>query len=90
MQSVKVSTKHQIVVPSGARRQLAISAGDRLTVEVRGEELVLKRRLPRASDRLRGLGAHVWQGIDPTAYVRELREETDRKAPRAQKARSRR
>lgn len=81
MLSVKVSTKHQIVVPSAARRALGIRAGDRLTVEIRGDELVLHGSR-RASQRLRGLGAKVWQGIDPVDYVRELREEWDDRAPR--------
>ena len=27
---------------------------------------------------LRGLGREVWSGVDPVAYVRELREEWDR------------
>jgi AbrB family looped-hinge helix DNA binding protein len=82
MQSVKVSAKHQIVVPSAARRQLGIAGGDRLTVEVRGDELILRRRPARASDRLRGLGRHVWEGLDATSYVRGLREETERRSAR--------
>ena len=81
MLSVKVSTKHQIVVPSAARRALGIQAGDRLDVEIRGDELVLTGPR-RASQRLRGLGADVWRGIDPVDYVRELRREWDERAPR--------
>jgi AbrB family looped-hinge helix DNA binding protein len=80
--SVKVSTKHQIVVPSRARRALGIQPGDRLTVEIRGGELVLTPRPTRASERLRGLGAEVWQGVDPVEYVRRLRREWDARAPR--------
>ena len=81
MLSVKVSTKHQIVVPSAARRALGIEAGDRLDVEIRGKELVLTGRRS-ASQRLRGLGAGVWRGIDPVEYVRDLRREWDDRAPR--------
>ncbi len=77
MQSVKVSTKHQVVVPSNARRLLGIASGDRLTVEVRGDELVLRRLPQRASERLRGLGSRVWKGVDATEYVRALRDEQD-------------
>jgi AbrB family looped-hinge helix DNA binding protein len=86
MQSVKVSAKHQIVVPSAARRKLGIEGGDRLIVEIRGEELVLTRRAPRASDRLRGLGAHVWKGVEPTRYVRDLKD-AERAGARAGKHR---
>jgi len=57
MRSVKVSTKHQIVVPSQARRDLGIQPGDRLDVLVSGDLIVLRKRPARPSDRLRGLGA---------------------------------
>ena len=73
MQSVKVSTKHQISLPSAARRQLGIQPGDRLAVEVTGDALVLRLRPDRASQRLRGLGSETWRGIDPVRYVRDLR-----------------
>jgi AbrB family looped-hinge helix DNA binding protein len=82
MLSVKVSTKHQIVVPSAARRALGIEPGDRLSVEVTPDAIVLRPRPRRASQRLRGLGSEVWQGIDPVQYVRELRREWDERIPR--------
>ena len=73
MLSVKVSTKHQISVPSAARRALGIKAGDRLTVEIRKRELVLRPRPGGAVDRLRGSGQGTYG--DPVAYVRALRDE---------------
>jgi AbrB family looped-hinge helix DNA binding protein len=82
MLSVKVSTKHQIAVPSEARQRLGIQAGDRLEVEIGDDAIVLRKRPARASERLRGLGAEIWQGIDPVEYVRELRREWDDRAPR--------
>jgi AbrB family looped-hinge helix DNA binding protein len=82
MLSVKVSTKHQIVVPSRARRALGIEAGDRLSVEVTSEAIVLRPRVRRAGARLRGLGSEAWQGLDPVEYVRQLREEWDERLPR--------
>jgi AbrB family looped-hinge helix DNA binding protein len=78
MLSVKVSTKHQISVPSDARRRLGIQAGDRLSVEITEDTMVLRRRPERPSERLRGLGAEVWKDTDPVAYVRELRDESER------------
>lgn len=80
--SVKVSTKHQIVVPSSARRALGIEAGDRLSVEVTPEAIVLRPRARRAGARLRGLGSEIWQGLDPVEYVRQLREDWDERLPR--------
>ncbi len=77
MLSAKVSTKNQISIPSEARRRLGIEPGDRLSVEIRDDSIILSR--PRkASDRLRGLGSGVWQGVDPVQYVRQLRDEWDR------------
>lgn len=76
MLSVKVSTKHQIVVPSQARRELGIQAGDRLDVLVSGDSIVLRKRPALASDRLRGLAAGKgWYDPDPVTYVRRLRDE---------------
>jgi AbrB family looped-hinge helix DNA binding protein len=82
MLSVKVSTKHQIVVPSAARRALGIEAGDRLSVEVTSEGIILRPRARRAGARLRGLGSELWQGVDPVEYVRQLRQEWDKRVPR--------
>ena len=73
MLSVKISTKHQIVVPSAVRRELHLEPGDRLTVEVREGEIVLRPRPEKASERLRGLGKGLYG--DPVEYVRRLRDE---------------
>lgn len=82
MPSVKVSTKHQIVVPSQARHALGIGPGDRLDVEVTPDAIILRPRVPAAGRRLRGLGREAWQGIDPVDYVRALRREWDERLPR--------
>ncbi len=76
MLSAKVSTKKQISLPSEACRRLGIQPGDRLTVEVRDDTLVLRRRPAKASDRLRGLGKGMYG--DPVEFVRRLRDEWDR------------
>lgn len=78
MLSVKVSTKHQIVVPSEARTALGILPGDRLEVLIGDREIVLRPRPRRPSDRLRGLWKDKpWTGDDPVARVRALRDEID-------------
>jgi AbrB family looped-hinge helix DNA binding protein len=82
MLSVKVSTKHQIVVPSEARRALGIEPGDRLGVEVTADAIILRPRVRRAGRRLRCLGSEIWRGIDPVEYVRDLRREWDDRVPR--------
>ena len=74
--SAKVSSKNQISIPSEARRRLGIEPGDRLSVEIVEETMVLRRRPQRASERLWGLAAGKgWYEPDPVTYVRELRDE---------------
>ena len=82
MLSVKVSTKHQIVVPSEARRALGIGAGDRLAVEVTDDAIILRPQTRGAGARLRGLGREAWVGVDPVEYVRQLRRDWDDRIPR--------
>jgi len=76
MLSVKISTKHQIAVPSEARRKLGLKAGDRLDVEIEGDVIHLRRHIP-AGERLYGIGAHLWDGTDPAERIRALRDEDE-------------
>jgi AbrB family looped-hinge helix DNA binding protein len=73
MLSVKISTKHQIAVPSEARRKLGLKAGDRLDVEIDGDVIHLRRHIP-AGDRLYGIGAHLRDGTDPAERIRAMRD----------------
>lgn len=82
MLSVKVSSKHQIAVPSEARRALGIQAGDRLDVEVTGDSIILRPRRGTAGERLRGLGREAWVGVDPVEYVRRIRQDWGERTPR--------
>jgi AbrB family looped-hinge helix DNA binding protein len=81
MLSVKVSTKHQVVVPAAARRALGIQAGDRLEVVVESDRVVLRPRPGRASERLRGLGRGMYPP-DPVSFVRLLRDEWEERLDR--------
>jgi AbrB family looped-hinge helix DNA binding protein len=77
MLSVKVSSKQQISLPSEARRRLGIHPGDRLTVQVVDDTLVLRRRPERPSERMAGIGRHIWDGVDPVERIRRMRDEWD-------------
>jgi AbrB family looped-hinge helix DNA binding protein len=77
MLSAKVSTKHQISIPSEARKRLGIEPGDRLAVEVTDEALILRRRSAKPSERLRGLARGMYEGLDAVDYVRKMRDEWD-------------
>lgn len=74
MTRVKVSKKHQIAVPSEARRLLGIHAGDYLIVEVHDGMLVLQREPESHTQRLRGLHRAIWKDVDVDAYVRAERD----------------
>jgi AbrB family looped-hinge helix DNA binding protein len=43
MERVTVSSKGQIVIPKAVRERLSLSAGVKLTLEVRGQEIVLSK-----------------------------------------------
>ena len=79
MPSAKVSSKHQISIPSDARRRLGIEPGDRLDVKVVDDALILRKRPEKASDRLWGIAAGKgYYEPDPVTYVRQLRDELER------------
>jgi AbrB family looped-hinge helix DNA binding protein len=76
MPSVKISTKHQIAVPSEARKKLGLKAGDRLDVEIEGDVIHLRRHV-LAGTRLLGIGAHLYDGTDPAERIRAMRDEDE-------------
>jgi AbrB family looped-hinge helix DNA binding protein len=76
MLSVKISTKHQIAVPSEARKKLGLKAGDRLDVEIEGDVIHLRRHVP-AGTRLMGIGAHLYDGTDAAERIRAMRDEDE-------------
>jgi hypothetical protein len=49
---------------------------------VTADAIILRPRPRRASERLRGLGSKVWEGVDPVEYVRDLRHEWEERIPR--------
>ncbi len=74
MQRVKVNSKFQIALPTSVRTQLGIQQGDELLIDVRGNHVVLMREPKDYAAALAGLHADVWEGVDPQAYVRGLRD----------------
>ncbi len=71
--AVKVSSRHQIALPSRTRRQLDIQPGDRLLVDVQDGMLLL---VPEPADyvtHLAGLHKDVWANMDVEDYLRQER-----------------
>jgi len=72
--SVKVSRRHQISLPSHARRLLNIEAGDRLLVDVQDNMIIL---MPQPEDfvmHMAGLYKEIWQQVDTAEYLNQERE----------------
>ena len=74
METIKVSTKYQIVIPREARRKLDIHEGDRLLVEVKDGVMMIMKRPESYTEFTRGLGSTVWEGVDIDKYIRGERE----------------
>ncbi len=72
--AVKVSSRHQISLPSTARRQLGIEAGDRLLVDVQDGVMVLIPEPHDYVDYMAGLHRDIWSGVDVDVYLREERD----------------
>lgn len=77
MEQVTVSSKGQIAIPKAVRDRMNLSAGAKLTVEVRGHEIVLSKE--PAWKKLHGAAA----GVDLlAAFAQHKKEEREREESR--------
>jgi len=72
--SVKVSKRYQISLPSVARKELNIQAGDRLLVDIQDGIIVLLPQPENYVEHLGGLHQEIWQGIDTRNYLNQERD----------------
>jgi AbrB family looped-hinge helix DNA binding protein len=72
--SVKVSNRYQIALPSLARKQLNIQAGDRLLVDIQDGMIVLLPQPENYAEYLAGLHKDIWRDIDTDAYLEQERD----------------
>ena len=70
MTEVKISTKHQIVVPREVREALGLKAGDRLLLVVRGNSAILLAKPKKYSRAVIGMG----KGAYPSGYLNDERD----------------
>ncbi len=71
---VRVSRKHQVVVPREAREALGVGAGDELVVEVEKGRVFVKARPRSYAKHMLGLHKSVWKGVRVEDYLRRERE----------------
>ncbi len=72
-QTVKVSRRYQIAVPSLARHQLNIKQGDRLIVDVQDGILALAPEPSSYTERLAGLHREIWDDVETASYLESER-----------------
>jgi AbrB family looped-hinge helix DNA binding protein len=75
MEIVTMSSKGQIAIPKAVREALNLSEGTKLTIEVRGHEIVLSKE--PAWRKLRGAASGGELMRDFTAFRRRERERED-------------
>ena len=71
--TVKVSSRHQIALPSQVRQKLKIRAGDRLLVDVQDNILILMPEPVDYAVYMAGLHGEIWSGVDTSACLHEER-----------------
>lgn len=79
MERVTVSSKGQIAIPKQVREALNLAEGSKLTLEVRGQEIVLSKG--DAWRKLKGSAADVGDLMEKFAAFRK--EEREREDPRS-------
>lgn len=75
---VKMSSKHQIVIPKDVRQALSLQPGDHLLCRIEGDEILLRPKPKSYTKFLRGLHKDVWRGVEARQYVREERRSWDK------------
>lgn len=70
MHEVKLSSKHQIVIPREIRNALRVKAGDRLLVVRRGDTVILLPKPKRYARTIAGIAKELY----PAGYLNEERE----------------
>lgn len=71
--TVKISSKHQIVIPAAIRKELHLTAGDHLVAQVRDGVIILVPRRGNAVDQLQGLSRDIWAEEDVQTYIDQER-----------------
>ncbi|MDI9607318.1 AbrB/MazE/SpoVT family DNA-binding domain-containing protein [Candidatus Sordicultor fermentans] len=72
--TIKLGSRYQIVIPAEIRKSMGLSERDELLVAKSGNAIVIIPKPKSYADHLMGLHKNVWQGVEPDAYVREERD----------------
>lgn len=69
---VKLSSKHQVVIPQAARDAMGLQAGDELLVLCKADRVVMLPKPKRFTRKLAGLHREIWHGA--SAYLADERD----------------
>ncbi len=72
MNTITLSSKNQIVIPSAVRARMGITSGDKLIIDQVTDTKVILKKEPRYSDLI---GTLPTQKTDPVNRIRELRSD---------------
>ena len=76
-----ISSKNQVVIPAIVRRALKLKSGSKLlwkVVKVNNSAQAIIELEPKDWAKYsRGLGKHIWEGVDIDDYIKQLRQEWD-------------
>ncbi len=72
MNTITLSSKNQIVIPSAVRARMGITSGDKLIIDQVTDTKVILKKEPRYSDLI---GTLPTQKMDPVNRIRELRSD---------------
>lgn len=74
LQTVKVSNRYQIAIPSAVRKRLNIQAGDHLIVDIQDGLLLLLPRPSNYTNQLKGLHKALWEKVNSEKYLENERD----------------
>ena len=79
IQSTKLSCRNQTVIPRKVRKALNLRSGDRINWHIvyQGDKPIVYADTQSLgfAKQTRGLGKHLWEGIDIATYIDNLRKE---------------
>uniref|UniRef100_A0A7C1F3D3 AbrB/MazE/SpoVT family DNA-binding domain-containing protein n=1 Tax=Ammonifex degensii TaxID=42838 RepID=A0A7C1F3D3_9THEO len=73
VETVRLGSKCQMVLPLKMRRALGVSEGDELLALPLGKAVILVPKPKSYADRLLGLHREIWAGTSPEKYLEEER-----------------
>jgi AbrB family looped-hinge helix DNA binding protein len=72
-ESVRVSSKYQVVIPKAIREKLSLEKGEEIDVSLQGDTIVMRVKPKSFTQYTSGLHKETWQDTEATEYVEEER-----------------